>query len=124
MFSSIIARASTLDIISSGLDGTKNGVLQVVSYSSVCFLVFGSKVGTYEDNISRCMLSFKWFHLWFLCVKLSFFGSARSMPRVSGLWLMFLSILTRKIQVLMPFQTAGGFLLAALFKICKMVVVR
>ena len=40
MFPSIISRAVTLDVISSGMGGTRNGALQVVSFFAVCLLHF------------------------------------------------------------------------------------
>ena len=37
MFPCIIARASTIDLISNGIAGTKNGALQVVCFSAILF---------------------------------------------------------------------------------------
>lgn len=40
MFPSLVARAVTLEVISGGMGGTRNGALQVVCFSAVCLLQF------------------------------------------------------------------------------------
>jgi hypothetical protein len=48
MFPSLIARAATTDIISSGMGGTKSGALQMVCRYPTCSIVFCSEAGVYE----------------------------------------------------------------------------
>lgn len=70
MFPCMVARAATIDWISTGSAGIRNGALQVVCFSSVhfCFLSHAAELELIKILPYRCMLSFKFFHHWSLFV--------------------------------------------------------
>lgn len=81
MFPSVIARASPADVISSGLGGTNNGALQLVSPSITHELLIHSSISNLMPvafGATRCMQSSKFSLPWFLSEKSVSFGSASS----------------------------------------------
>lgn len=88
MFPSLIARAATVDVISNGMGGTRNGALQVVCFFSP--LISASKYIWLKRTeriiiIVRCMLRFNCFRRSFPCVNRDFSGFASSTQKVCGL---------------------------------------
>jgi hypothetical protein len=100
MFPCMIVEAETLDVLSNGMDGTKNGSMQLVYVSLHCvdfleFVIFGWKLELTGNLIMlfRCMLRFNYLLHWFRSENIISSGFASSMLKAFGQWLMFRSTL-------------------------------
>jgi len=60
MFSSMIASAATVEVLSSGTGGTRSGALQVVCFSDVCMVLLYLATTNY-GMLFRCLLRFNCF---------------------------------------------------------------
>ena len=128
MFPGMIGSSSTLDVISGGIGGSRNGALQLVYiFRIVSYIIIFPNQGykmKLENLHCRCMRRSKSYHHWSPLVKRGFFDSVSNMEMGCGLSSMFLLIPSVKVQIHTHLCITEGFLLDALCKICLMVILR